>query len=189
MRSVNTSNNVSKIRSILEKIAIENQKSGKPIENLEIPVLEGIQEIFNVTREPEYGAEETYSEKRKRQNESHVLEFIHENQIDKRNVTAYERGEHAIAAYKIREEREAKERQGWKNSQNLSTSEYKGSVNHLPPNLGERKNEKDREKEVGKILAKRANVAHGTMHKITKIVDFAEEADKPAQFRKSKRSK
>lgn len=112
--------------------------------------------------------------------ESHVLEFIHENQIDKRNVTAYERGEHAIAAYKIREEREAKERQGWKNSQNLSTSEYKDSVNHLVANLGQREESQETEGRVERILAKRAGVSHGTMHKITNIVDFAEEADKQA---------
>ena len=78
--------------------------------------------------------------------ESHVLEFIHENQIDKRNVTAYERGEHAIAAYKIREEREAKERQGTRNDL---------KKDNIDSNLNQCKNEKEDKPEgrVTEILA------------------------------------
>jgi len=61
--------NISKIREILERIAILNQKSGKP---LEVEGFEEIKEIFNVTWVPKYGSKETNSEKRRRQNENTV---------------------------------------------------------------------------------------------------------------------
>ena len=57
---------IEKIRERLEKEAEKNQKSGMPLLNQEI------QEIFNVTSETKYGQPETYSEKRKRQNESTI---------------------------------------------------------------------------------------------------------------------
>lgn len=109
--------------------------------------------------------------------ELHVLEFIHENQANKRNLELYERAFHVIEAGKIREQIEAKERQ-------IRKPVDKDSVLQ---NSGGQKRKSSQGDKVDDRLAKKAGISHDTIHKVSKIIDFADEATK-AELRDGKTS-
>ena len=109
--------------------------------------------------------------------ELHVLEFIHLNQADKRNLETYERAYHLIEARKIREQINAKERQIRKPV----------SRDSVALNSGRQNLDKDRSGRTDRILAKAAGIGHDTISKVSKIIDFADEATK-AELRTGKKS-
>jgi ParB-like chromosome segregation protein Spo0J/N6-adenosine-specific RNA methylase IME4 len=102
------------------------------------------------------------------ENEDAAGDYILENQLDKRNVTYFEKVEIIKKLEERRLQRAAKDRQG----ERTDLTDSKATPDNVPHNCGERK---DREKEVDRQLAEKAGVSHQTIHKASKIIDFGSE--------------
>lgn len=113
------------------------------------------------------------------EDEDHALQHIHENQLGKRNILPFRRVEHVKIAEELKLKREAK-----KNQIRKPLSETKKSV---LPNLGEQIIKPPQGNRVDDQLAEKSGVGHATVHKASKLIDFADEATKQ-ELREGKKS-
>lgn len=106
--------------------------------------------------------------------ESYAFEMIYINQIGRRNINEYCRGEAVLGLKKIYEERAKAEKLS--HLKQFQTVDNQGPT--VVQNSGQREGKRNYEAKTDHKLAKKAGVSHDSIHRISKIVDFATEEEK-----------